>query len=497
MTRRDPLLVAVLVGLWVAALLPIWGSRFLPLADLPDHVAGIALYHRFDDASWGYQNYYFSNRILVPYWGHYFPSHLFAYFVSIETANKLFLSIYAAALPASVLALGRRFGMSPWLAVAAFPLVFSYSFGWGFVSSAAGWPLALFALAQLDALVEAPSPRRAAGLFALTVGCYFMHLLPWLFLGAAAALLLIVKRPGRRALTLAAAALLPSVLLAAWGFHAARRSGSGMASGGGLVVGREPLSVLLKEAGTRLVMSSVEAPAWPVWLGLTLSLVLVVSLRAKRGVAWLPLGWALLALVGYLILPHQISRPIQWWNISPRMLAAAALLVPCALPGALDGWRRALVAPAIAAALWFPLRLDGVFRAFDARAHGFVEVMQHVARSDNTLVMNYEHSKEPSLVRGLPFNEFNAYAQVIAGGYNPFPLQMGFPVLEKKGAAPPAPHWSTFVGDFKQPLHGAAFDWVITFAEPRSGQLFGDFASRVPLVAQSGEWRIYRTKGIR
>jgi hypothetical protein len=497
MPRRDPLLAGVLIGLWVVALLPIWGSRFLPLGDLPDHVAGIALYHRFDDPSWGYQNYYISNRILVPYWGHYFPTHLFAYLVSIETANKLFLSIYAAALPASVLVLGRRFGMSPWLAVTAFPLVFSYSFGWGFVSSAAGWPLALFALAQLDALVEAPNARRAAALFALTSGTYFMHLLPWLFLGCAAALLLAVKRPGRRTLEQAAAALLPSVLLAAWGFHAARASGSGMATGGGLVVVREPLSALLKETGERLVMSSMEVPSWPVWLGLVATLALVAALRPGRTVARLPLAWALLALVGYLALPHQIVRPIQWWNVSPRMLATVVLLLPCALPGALEGWRRALVVPAIAAALWYPLRLDAVFRAFDRRAHGFVEVMGRVARGDNTLVMNFERSKGPSLVQGLPFNEFNAYAQVIAGGYNPFPLQMGFPVLEKKGAAPPAPHWSTFVGDFRQPLHGAAFDWVITFFEPHTGQLFGDFASKVPLVAQSGEWRLYHTKGIR
>src|SRR5262249_46904502 len=136
-------------------------SRFLPLVDLPNQLAQVAAWHRYGDASWGYQKFYQLERGPWPPFGYVFPVHWLAYLMPIEFANRVYLSAYAIALPLGVARLGQRMGRSPWLSVFAFPLVFNFDLSMGFVAFCGALAILFHALYALDVLVEEPSRRRA------------------------------------------------------------------------------------------------------------------------------------------------------------------------------------------------------------------------------------------------------------------------------------------------------------------------------------------------
>jgi hypothetical protein len=48
---------------------------------------------------------------------------------------------------------------------------------------------------------------------------------------------------------------------------------------------------------------------------------------------------------------------------------------------------------------------------------------------------------------------------------------------------------------FSQFVHGQYWDFVITDGESRDGEAFPDAVP--PRVAQSGEWRLYRSRGVK
>src|SRR5262245_42252543 len=93
--RSNPMLYSAFAALWICALVPLWGSRYLPLLDLPNHLDAIAIWHRYYDRTWRYSDYYLLNLKPVPYWGYFLPVHWMAYLVPLEVANKIYLSAYA------------------------------------------------------------------------------------------------------------------------------------------------------------------------------------------------------------------------------------------------------------------------------------------------------------------------------------------------------------------------------------------------------------------
>ena len=88
-----------------ATLLPLWAVEYLPGTDLPQHVAQIALWQQFD-AGIGRDTYWIN--WFTPYLFGYSLVRLVAAVVSIETAFRIVLSVYALALPLGMLAWLRR-----------------------------------------------------------------------------------------------------------------------------------------------------------------------------------------------------------------------------------------------------------------------------------------------------------------------------------------------------------------------------------------------------
>src|SRR6185437_5090436 len=70
----------------------------------------------------------------VPYILFYLVIHLLMFIVSIETANKIFLTIYLLLFPLSILMVARALRRSPWLALGGFALAFNQTWIYGFES---------------------------------------------------------------------------------------------------------------------------------------------------------------------------------------------------------------------------------------------------------------------------------------------------------------------------------------------------------------------------
>lgn len=500
LVRRDPLLVAAFALLWAASLVPIWSPRILPLLDLPNHLAAVAIWRRIGDASWGYSHFYRLNRLPLPYWGYLLPMDLFARVMPIEIANKLVLSLYVLALPVGAALLARQMGRSPWLALLVFPLIYNASLQLGFVAFCIGIALLPFTLVALDRFLQSPSRPRAAALGLLALALYFAHLLPWLLFGVAAAVLLFCHGFRPRRMLAAAGLMLPSVAVAIWGFRAAQAGGTAVAKGAIHFSARflpllDVLSAvprsLLADFGSGDGVERLVVLFGLAWLALVLSAPPEERPKAEGFAYRLELIAALAALCA-LTLPEHLYQPVDLWNIGRRFIAVAAILFALLPHGPIAGWRRLALLPVLILGLYYPLTLASHWRAFDTRAESARRLCSQIPRGKNTLTLIYGETDPDVDPVAVPYLMFPAYPQLWSGGDNAWGLSTGFPVARLPGRALPAPifhHPERF--DFA--TQGVAWDYLLTKGEVKDGAILGlGDAHRATLIARDGDFRLYR-----
>ena len=499
---RDPFLWTATLLLALASLLPVWWPRLLPLLDQPNHLAAIQIWNKLSDPAWGLQRFYAPSTVPVPYWGYYFPVHVLSSLCGVETANKLFLSVYVLSVPASVAYLARSLGRSGWVGLLVFPLAFNHSWAWGFLSYVPGMPLVLLSLGLLARYFRAPTNLRLAAFFGALTATYFMHLLPWIALGALATLYVVGQvRPWGRSLRVAGA-LLASLLFAVWNTIYCAQTHRTVDGHLRVQAGWQPLLQVVRELPSRLLVRWDSAlVANLVTIALLLSLVLLVrSGRAEPRPGssvierWFPELCAALMLAAYLFMPVKLVQPAWIWFVNTRYLALAAMFAAVLVRGPIEGRRRLLLVPAVLASLLYAGALTRQYLDFNTRAAGIVDVMQVVPVGSNTLTLLLGSNSDPALDPDyVPFNEYHSYPTVLKGGYDAYGWDLGFPYLMTKHV--PTPRWNA-PGQFSQHAHGRSFDYVLTHREARDHAVFPGLEQKIPLVARSGEWRLYRTLGI-
>jgi hypothetical protein len=429
------------------------------------------------------------SRFPVPYWLYWAPVHLASALVSVETANKLFLSAYAAALPLATPMLATRLGRSPRLALFALPLVFNHSFSYGFLSCAAGLPLALFALVVLLDFLAAPSLGRWLGLVALGVATFFMHVLPWLALGVFATVIVVAHaRAWRRAA--AAAGALAIVALVGAGDWAYARAHHPAVAAGGFAWGRLPLHDVIATL-PRTIITPTRGPATAIILGL-LALSLLALLATARPDRRLPYALFAASLALFVAAPFKLTQPVYIWSVQPRFTFFCALFLVLCVPGEIVGHRRWLMLPALIATLAMPLVMLRAYRDFDRRAHGFTDVLAEVPRGASTLTLMLGRVDEPLLAPELePFRGFSAYTTALNGGFLPYRWNLALPYRTRAGTELPVPYlWDP--RRFSWWAHGRFWDYVISDGETADGSIFPDGDGT--LLARSGEWRLYKPR---
>lgn len=338
----------------------------------------------------------------------------------------------------------------------------------------------------------------------LTLLLYFMHILPWMFFGLAAAVLLASHGWHPRRMLAAAALMAPSLAVALYGFHAAR---------GMTAVNAGPLKfdarfdtalINLQQLPTSIVTATGSDMAYRIMLAMcALWLVVLATARTDgrdseagaHGFAYrLEIIAGLAALMPF-VLPVHMFKPVDLWMIGGRFVSVAALFAVLLPHGPIAGRRKLILVPAIALALYYPHALGRAWHRFDQRASSVRRLMANVPRGASTLTLVVGDGTDPDVEKQtVPYLQFHAYAQLLGGGFDPWSLSTGFPMVTRGETALPAPVWK-HPETFHLEVQGVHYDYLLTKNEAWDYSMFGpNDAGLAPLLQVDGEWRLYRIK---
>jgi hypothetical protein len=499
--RADRWLVIAFGVLAAATVLPIWIGRYLPLLDLPNHLSAIAVWHYLDDPRFDFFKYYYLNLKPLPYWAHYYSVHLLAYAFGVEIANKLFLTVYAIALPSGAAAFARRFGRSPWLALFVFPLVWNFNLAEGFVAYVAGMAALVLALVVVARYAARPSLRGAIALVAIGSSIYFFHLLAYMMFLVCAGLLVFTEDEAfnwRRVLA-RGAPVLGCALIGVWAYLNNRKMGFASLAGPS-EFNWDPLGDSMARVPPRLLnFLSAQRDEWVVivlvlaWLAIAVTAARANRERPPTRLRELgPEVCFAAAALAALMLPRSMQRPFNWYMLNGRYVPLVALFGALLIRGPVAGWRRWLFVPVVAAGLFYAGDLSRMVVGFNRRVAGFDAIVAEIPPHKNTLTLVLPPLGDPD-VNVNCFNQWPSYTQLRRGGYNFYNFNYGFPL--KYRSYLPSPSWN-HTELFAWNLHSRGWDYFLTHNEgaPAPFEIFPKLEKegKVRLVDARGTWKLWQ-----
>ena len=315
--------LTALLGLYLLCAF-IWAPR-LPMVDLPQHAAQLAIWLRLADPSF-HDTARYALNLRTPYLSAYVVARVLAGGVGVVPALKIvvWLSLVGHALAFAVLV--RKLGHAPALVLLGLPFALGYSFYFGFLAFNAALPFGILSLAAaLDhcAYATLRTGVKLGLLLCLTLvshgfllGMTVVCILPLLMRGAhradGAAWSSASVAAAKRLAPLVAPALLAVIWLG---------PGSSARSIGATLWEPRLLDLMQIPA---LLLASSGADHWASWLGVAMLTWLVLSCGrpVREPARLLPV---VLMLLGYCLFPISLSG---FTPLHPRF---AAFIVPTAL----------------------------------------------------------------------------------------------------------------------------------------------------------------------
>ena len=494
---RGWLFAAVWIALAAAHVAPLLEVRYLPLCDLPEHLAQAAIRLRYQDPLMGFSEHYEVLGGLRPYDLHPALCQLALRVLDVRWAARALSALAVLAVPLALLRLVRSSGRDPWFALLGFPLSYSGAFFWGFHAWLLGVSLLLFSLESLIRPPGRPAVRRLVwlGWSALIL---LAHPLSWALFVLAA--LVVAGLGARRDLPQRLLPLLPSsILFALW----ARES----FFGGSPIYGnwwREGIGAWYGDGGALPAralasLTNVYVGPWDeaVLFGGTLLLVFT-RLRGgtgERNRATRPGGrglpaLALLCLLLWAFLPTGVRG---FFAINDRFLLPAALLAIATVPrlhrAAARPVRTGLVVVAASSAA---VHLAG-FRALGQENPGLESVAAAVPVGARVVDLILE-PRSAHLLHPHPYAHYGAYVQAERGGLRVDTFRT-IGIAYRPGTpgdrAPPA---SRLAPERHDPLRDfPGFEWFLLLDPERRSPLHRN-PQRVECRAAEGAWSLYRRR---
>jgi hypothetical protein len=209
-SRRNLLPLVALVVLGMLPLYFIWSSDFLPLTDFPNHIARIKILKMYE-ASAFYKKYFF-----VDYFNGHLPIpniifDLFAVklfpFLTVQSAGRLFLSLYVVLSVVSVLLLAEETGADREVALLGYlPIVYGLFFNMAFLNFIFSIPLFMLCLVVFLRYEKSGRPLHLASLVVLSAVLFISHLFSFFVLAVTLISHVVLSRLRRRKVLLAVAA---------------------------------------------------------------------------------------------------------------------------------------------------------------------------------------------------------------------------------------------------------------------------------------------------
>lgn len=540
--RLPPDLLAFLLGYVVLLplfLAPLFVTHFLPGLDLPFHLALADMLAQLPSGAGPYPAAYEGSLSFAPYALHYWLLLQLQGLISLNTANKLLMGLYVAALPLAGARLLATSGRSRIPALLFYPLAYNLNFYYGFASFLLSLPLLIFFLAQVadntDDLHEDDEGAvplallRDVVLVVLGVLLFLSHLATFLF-GVVAALLLVgfsgAPMIYRIRVTLS---LLPG--LAAMGWWQASAVGNATPDRPLWIIVNSVLRARMQDLG-KLSMNGLLDDLWArllaypqhlltgfrdgshldgtLWIAGALLLYFILGVlgifarggdRSQGRLVKAGLALMALTLLAYLGLPHHLPK-LGMMTVYPRMAVVLALFLPLLVPSWLKRFPRwalpALLLPGVVASGAYGVELTRHFDRYGQEQQDFAAVLEKTPPGARTLGLVFDRESKvvavSSALVGLP-----SYYPVERPGLGGLVQQIycdmdHMPCRTKDShTLPPAPlPWEPqkLQADKAVPY----FTYVLVRSGPRPQELFGNHAGLMEVLAQQGTWTVYKRK---
>lgn len=483
-TRERGRLGLVAISIALAAV-PFLLVRFPPITDLPQHAAQIRL---FGEALGEHADLY---RIqwLTPYGLSYVLPGLGWLLFGPASSGRVGFLLLVALWIGAVHALAARQHRPASAAVLASALVFSHPLYWGFLSFLFGWGAFVLWLRLTEAVPQQRcDARSAARLLGGAALLYFSHVL-WFAMGCAwLAIDGWRSRLRWRDQFLRALAVSPVGGLALWWFPSLARRGFDS-----LVYWPASLWERFSPAGlARAALGGVRGKLEPPYLLFVLAWLLLAAWqrRGEGRAAWSP---RLLLLAGVLFVPFAVlpDEAQNTIHLAGRWMPCAlvALLLAAPAPRLPAAFVRALPVAVLAlfvagtSVYWIAfasVELDGLEPAV-------------AALPEKPRVLGLSYYLESRIIRGNPFIQDFAYAQVMKGGELNFSFADFAPslVVYRTPRQPPWTRGLEWLPRRVRMSDFASFDWVIASGDSATHRHLIERVGLEPVTAEA-RWRLYR-----
>ena len=468
---------------WVVALAtaaPLFATRYLPLTDVPEHVAVITTLERLMPGGGGapFELALGNSQYLL----YHAVGALIARVVGDAVlANKLLFALVALAWPLAARSLLRANGRDERLAIFASMVFWNRATIVGLEPYVASVPVALFALALVTRQAREATWRRGVGLAALSLASFYTHVSSYVLFGLTSGVVVVAmlareRRDGTamREVTgrgaRVAASLMPSAAAALVWWRAGSLSDATAQPGG---VDRMPIaeSVSAMPIWTfdvwRSSVDEVCAAAW--WTAY--ALVVVASWRKDDSeeartpgdwLVWVPLACA--AAV-YLTTPFRVGGAAM---LNVRLAPVLTLFALLGLRLRRDRFGDAALAIAACAALATAGNSMREMRRVAREKVGDLDVVLGAMRPGTRLAMlNFERSSRRT--HFWPYIFAGSYHRARGGSIASYSFVElpHWPVHYARGAAPPdhGPFWAFRPCAYRYREDGAFYDYVLVQGE--------------------------------
>lgn len=495
---RDHVLAWATLALGLGALLPLFATPFLPLADLPANVAQGALLPEilFKDGLAAY--HYRIQWLPVPYWTTHVLIAVLAPIIGVLWAAKVMVALVVLALPLSVMRVLYALGKDPRLGVVAFLIAWDHNLYAGWTAYLLGMNAALWAVAWL---LEANTPRAAVRVALLSCFLGITHIQAVAYFGLTATLLLLTRRPFLRMAAVHLVALSGlAVSVVPWLIQRFSASAGSVAFNFEFHTVQQRLNSLFKFTLDNQPVESDVLLAGAAFLMLLFGPLVLASLGQRDVVAAdrpsAPAGAAAILfavpLLLYLTMPMTISGPMSHWYTYPRY-ATFTLVSLLFLPRvSLDGWRASSLLPAAVLSVVYHSRIAVQFADYGERARPFLQIMEQVA--PNSAYLPLELDDSDTATRLATFNQIHSYIAGAKGGYDPHLFDNNsIPFLYRQERRLPQTAWNG-AASFNLRDHGRHYDYIVIQGLrydpiPRLKPVPG---VRAKLLVEAGRFRLYK-----
>jgi len=173
-------LLFLLLVAWTCS--PLWAAKYLPIQDLPQHLAAIRVLHSFGDPQFDFGQYFELQLFRTQYLVYYLAADLLSYVFDLELANRILMTACLAGIPYALRSLLRSLDRDERFALFALPLTYNAHLILGFVNFLMAIGLALWGLSLAVRLHSSFKTSRAIGLALLALACFYAHVVPFALL---------------------------------------------------------------------------------------------------------------------------------------------------------------------------------------------------------------------------------------------------------------------------------------------------------------------------